>query len=463
MDNNKLLNYKYIYNTLEKPSTISTDNTLKVGSKVKNLLIELSDETVWNKNFTEYYGSEKPAQCWEPSEGDDTIKWGRLNSSAIVKENTLYMLQIINPTSPTNDINKKNIITIKSNETDTGRNIEFDNCIFFKTKPGEKYITLSIYGLSYGYQIYSQNSDRIYEMRSFRTDTKAKIFLFETNLPWAVDNNGIITHLENIKLNIPSTAASVGLDANLGKDQIKNLFKTAPDLIVSGNKILIPLPDRSDSSTWELGNLWKYIGSKTPYPAIMDNIYLLVYRNFLTEEVRDYNDVKTTKQYGLLRTIQRTAIDDRDTYNTNGQYGFQIKQINISNIAPAEKLWKFTPIEITSSNTIIKISKDPKDYPNADLNILSLLGFNYSYSVKNGKENMYKYTSVSFAWGVKNGNEFERISDYSIPLIIDRSICTIEEKVYGSYSITTAGYTLTKNPADETYYTKPAIFMRKSS
>ena len=39
--------YQYIHNTLEKKSIASNDNTLKVGSKVKNLLLELNEENIW--------------------------------------------------------------------------------------------------------------------------------------------------------------------------------------------------------------------------------------------------------------------------------------------------------------------------------------------------------------------------------------------------------------------------------
>ena len=38
--------YQYIHNTLEKKSITNNDNTLKVGSKVKNLLVELKDENI---------------------------------------------------------------------------------------------------------------------------------------------------------------------------------------------------------------------------------------------------------------------------------------------------------------------------------------------------------------------------------------------------------------------------------
>ena len=38
--------YQYIHNTLSKNSIVSNDNSLKVGSKVKNLLVELKEENI---------------------------------------------------------------------------------------------------------------------------------------------------------------------------------------------------------------------------------------------------------------------------------------------------------------------------------------------------------------------------------------------------------------------------------
>ena len=55
----------------------------------------------------------------------------------------------------------------------------------------------------------------------------------------------------------------------------------------------------------------------------MDNIYLLVYRNFLTEEIRDYNNIKISTQYGLLRTIQKTCSNIKDQYAQEIDYKIQ--------------------------------------------------------------------------------------------------------------------------------------------
>lgn len=66
----------------------------------------------------------------------------------------------------------------------------------------------------------------------------------------------------------------------------------------------------------------------------MDNIYLLVYRNFLTEEIRDYNNIKTTTQYGLLRTIQKTNINNKDEYAPKINYSIQLNQKFLSGISP---------------------------------------------------------------------------------------------------------------------------------
>ena len=38
--------YQYIHNSLDKTSVVSNDNSLKVGNKVKNLLLELKEENM---------------------------------------------------------------------------------------------------------------------------------------------------------------------------------------------------------------------------------------------------------------------------------------------------------------------------------------------------------------------------------------------------------------------------------
>ena len=58
--------YQYIHNTLEKSSNINSNSRLKIGSQIENLLPEVKEENIWNSDFQDYYGSEKPNRYWEP-------------------------------------------------------------------------------------------------------------------------------------------------------------------------------------------------------------------------------------------------------------------------------------------------------------------------------------------------------------------------------------------------------------
>ena len=96
----------------------------------------------------------------------------------------------------------------------------------------------------------------------------------------------------------------------------------------------------------------------------MDNIYLLVYRNFLTEEIRDYNNIKITTQYGLLRTIQKTSSNINDQYAQTMDYKIQLNQKFLSGISPnsVKQLdgtlkWNFLPIIFNGLYSIINLKE----------------------------------------------------------------------------------------------------------
>lgn len=527
--------YQYIHNTLEKKSIASNDNTLKVGSKVKNLLLELSEENIWNGDFQDYYGS-KPPECWEPYykkrtakiidfnsqyssnsvteklilvgatnvqtyyeyssiinidypeqainihvenkdttswlpkatweqsvndigsinfkvystkkkvEGilyydmeetiaqDETVKNGTLYYTTNVKPKTSYVLQVINAIWPSN-ITAENINTITLTSTDekVKRSINFNQYIFFETGENEVNIKLEIKGLSYGYNAYSLSLGKnIYELRCLKTNIQAKVFLFESKHPWMVDNKGIITNLVGSSLKIKEKTSGNPIKTSFSTEQLENLFKEAPSFEISneGKTIQIPLPNSVlENQQWKWKNevLWKYAGQSTDYPKIMDNIYLLVYRNFLTEEIRDYNNIKITTQYGLLRTIQKTCSNSKDEYAQKMNYKIQLNQKFLSGISPqyvqSSNTFDASPINFNVPTGILTIEKTT----NINLYILPLLGYNYTYGIINNKSDIYKYTAISFAWGKKEGNKFIRLSDFSIPIIVDRSIMTISE------------------------------------
>ena len=115
----------------------------------------------------------------------------------------------------------------------------------------------------------------------------------------------------------------------------------------------------------------------------MDNIYLLVYRNFLTEEIRDYNNIKTTTQYGLLRTIQKTTANNKDEYAQKINYSIQLNQKPLLGISPnAVKQqdntfeWNFLPISFNIPIDSLTIEK------RTDINyqfLIHLFDSNFNY------------------------------------------------------------------------------------
>ena len=265
-------------------------------------------------------------------------------------------------------------------------------------------------------------------MRCFKTTTQAKVFLFETKYPWVVDNNGIITGLAEVCMNVSQKSSNTPIKASFSTEQLESLFKEAPSFYISnsGKTLNVLLPNSVlENKQWKWKNevLWRYAGQNTNYPKIMDNIYLLAYRNFLTEEIRDYNNIKTTTQHDLLRTIQKTCKSIKDKYAQTIDYSIQLNQKLISNISPKNMQLNSTIDPISFSVPI----KEKTIEPSTDINlcIFPLLGCNYTYGIINNKSDMYKYTAISFAWGKKEGNKFIRLSDFSIPIIVDRSIITI--------------------------------------
>lgn len=564
--------YQYIHNSLSKNSIVSNDNTLKVGSKVKNLLVELKEENIWNGDFQDYYGSQLP-ECWEPyykertaksisfsseydntnivieeqmtvgnntqtyykysrtlsigypeqamnirientdktswlpnatwewsTDGtgsvnvnvysvngtvkgilyydieetiaeDETVKNGTLYYTTNVKPKTSYVLQVINAILPSN-ITAENInsITLTDSDNKIKRLINFNQYIFFETGENEVNIKLEIKGLSYGYNAYSLSLGKnIYELRCLKTNIQAKVFLFESKYPWVVDNKGIITNLVGSSLKIKEKTSGNPIKTSFSTEQLESLFKEAPSFEISneGKIIQILLPNSVlEDNRWKWKNeiLWKYAGQNKDYPKIMDNIYLLAYRNFLTEEIRDYNNIKISTQYGLLRTIQKTCSNIKDQYAQENNYSIQLNQILLSGISPqyvqSSGTFDASPISFNvpvSSHTIEKTT-------NINLYILPLLGYNYTYGIINNKSDIYKYTAISFAWGKKEGNKFIRLSDFSIPIIVDRSIITINESRVDNtkYDLTPQKSDLKLTLQDSTnYYSFPAIYLEE--
>ena len=48
--------YRYVHNTLNKTQNYQGDNELKIGVKVSNLLPSMTDENIFNRSYSNYYG-----------------------------------------------------------------------------------------------------------------------------------------------------------------------------------------------------------------------------------------------------------------------------------------------------------------------------------------------------------------------------------------------------------------------
>lgn len=67
--------YRYVHNTLNKTQNYQGDNELKIGVKVSNLLPSMTDENIFNRSYSNYYGMAEQRTGWEPQmvveESDD--------------------------------------------------------------------------------------------------------------------------------------------------------------------------------------------------------------------------------------------------------------------------------------------------------------------------------------------------------------------------------------------------------
>jgi hypothetical protein len=129
----------------------------------------------------------------------------------------------------------------------------------------------------------------------------------------------------------------------------------------------------------------------------MDELCLLVYRDFLTTEERTYNDKKYSTRYGLIRTIQKTNSNSNDKYAADRpiKYSLQIKNRQLKEINPIS-LGSTKPHRIKFDMEHL-ISLNPNECVPISLSLMPLLGYNFSYSKKYNVDDKYKYTSIAFA------------------------------------------------------------------
>lgn len=431
-----------------------TNNTLyKMTTTRENKILTIEWETELRKSPSaslDYVikGSEKQ---------EETIQNGLLLHEVILKPHTSYVLQVVNMTEPKSTQEKKQN-KIKSDSCV----YKFDQYLFFQTGPRQESFTLYIYGASFGYKTFGRkvnDNDEVefFQLRSFEAPIQTKVFLFESSMPWVVNDVGTIVGLKEYTLKCQQETNNNGVSASFSDEEIMRIFQERPKLEISSDKktLVVNLPGGllENSTNWKYKDLWEYT-YKNANLSMMDNMYLVTVRNYLTEEVRSYDRGTCQTQYGILRTLQRTKTSNQDLYsNAEGElqkYKIQIKQIPI-----LQGEAKYDPIQLSWVEGEVSIQKTS----NVSLPIISLLGYNYTYTKRREVSPInYQYTSVSFAWAYFDGRKYNIISDYSIPLIVDRQSALIKEEMDETYLLECQERTLTSKTNAE-YYKADAIYL----
>lgn len=430
--------YQYIRNTIPGQQNKISNGVLAVGEKVTNLLPELKETNIYNPNYTEYYGSlESNTGKWAAS--SDTTKTGLLSNTVTLEPNTTYVLQVVGATKPKNTTLPSNSIRL-SDQNVSNTDIDFDQYLFFNTGNTTN-CELKIYGLGFGYKILGEKQDgSLCQLRTFISPSQAKVYLFKADIAWVVNKEGVITNVGESMLYSISDGDSE-IPATFSLEEAKKLFTAAPVIGINNGekKISVYLPEcLSTNTTWKYYKNWQLLGDD------INKIRLIVCRNFLTSTTRDYcnktNEFQSSVKSGILRTIQKTKNGFNDTYCTVDLTQFPNKSIRIQfrteplNLNPSSTsvdfIWpsekKKLPISIDSAAATTPYS----------LELFSLLGYNETHCTQNNiVAEKYKYTSISFAWGLVQEDDYgverivECISDLSNPIIIDRNAINISYDV----------------------------------
>lgn len=415
----------------------------------------------------------------------DTIDKGLLLHSVELEPNTSYVLQVLDATEPIGETLPQNRIfnTKTTNTDDTVNDLSFDEYLFFNTGDAiDNIYQLEIYGASFSYKTYHLEDGKLKQLRKFIAPVSTKVYLFKSNEPWVVDKKGTIVALNSCKLRTTQQPADDGLDASFDDSDIRNLFSKPPQLKISttnkeADTLSILLPEsESNSSEWK-----HFAPFKESTSNLKNQLCLLVYRNYLTQSSRDYRVYYTRtskgeghsplKQYGLIRCLQKTQINTDDNVASSLKVKLQLFPMLIK---PEEKTT--TSINMLMNEETISVNDSGLYRDTISLPILSLFGYNRAYSSEKNLDSgqnedlPYQYTSVSFAWGLqkfepskKEGEcvriKYEKLSEWSEPVLIDRSITSIT-KSDDLITLTPSSYKIEKL-AHTDYYDPMAIYINK--
>lgn len=470
--------YQYIRNTIPGQQNKKSDSSLGIGEKISNIVVDLNQTNVHNSFYEEYYSEKLENEVWDciyttGTQYESTIKDGMLKTTTILEPNTSYVLQVIDAVQTSSAITEQNSIQWQGHQS-----VEFNNYLFFNTGDlGEnKNTTLKINGISFGYKIYAPINGDVCELRSIVSPVEAKVFLFKSDLPWFVDKQGVIVGLHDTPLKMMASTSSTARSPYLTESELINIFSKKPNLAISSTNdkqtLRVLLPDALESSnTWKHYSLWNKTKTNGKTPLI-EKMRLIVYRDFLTPTLRDYNNQRIKQSKGIIRGIQCTNKTENDPYTKLSEEIDSIKilfnqpKLNIDSSTTSIN-FDFIPDGEESFKEYVKTAEEKMNaVEEMSLAVLSLLGYNFQYSVDNDlftqeDENLpYRYTSICFAWGYQEGNALKRISDFSEPVLLDRDAVSMTYSD-NEYTLTLKDCSLSKGILIPYYYTNEIIYLTK--
>lgn len=370
----------------------------------------------------------------------DPMEYGVLKTTVKLQPNTSYCLHVINQTPNPNKAEQASSHLSQSEKSSS----KFNGYLFFNTGNTQQNTwEIEIPGISFGYEVYNKNdSGVVVDYRPIKTSLQAKVFLFESNLPWVVDDKGIIIGVvESSLVLLNPTPVDSTKAATLSEDALRQLFSTKPQLELlptteNGQNEIIITPQNFN----KYEQLWKQSLNNTK--GLAQQIRLVVYRDHLIEKTHDYNERPIKQRRGLLRNIYK-EINEETTV-----------------------LGNISPIVVASNGVTIRDGDLNVSYNNGRyyaktipmmISTLGLLGNNYEYMVnKNLDTSEYdKYTSICFAWAIQQGFAIERISDFSETIFINTDALTSkknEEKTILSLSLSSNYTWIHKEKTNDSYY-----------
>lgn len=361
MDSKKMREYKYIRNTL--PDNVSRESNIEglgIGKKVENLLPELSEENIGD------------GKGWQIIDAN----LGTLATTVDLKPNTNYSIQVMNRS--VKDGEEYNPSTTLPST-------------FFQTGPQEISQTITISGLTPYFNL--ENS------RYWKSNIKPSVYLFETDNAWLIDRNGVIFGQSSEPFVYLGDVSGTTLPIEYTDEYIKEVFKT----------ITYENNEKQDELKFTVSEEMKKIVESG------EEIYLATYRDRLTSDAQvTWNKQKFLARYGRIGQISNGSRDQR-FYVKNDKFKADVLKSNYFSVNIHDK-------ELKGDIVISFFPEGPTTTGEFNLALGAVLGYNRKYAQSRGQDMAQRFTSICFAWVRKKGGVYERISDYSRPVIIDRQL-----------------------------------------